>query len=291
MELILHQMLAGLATGAIYACLALAVVMIYQAIDNINFAQGEMATFSTFVAWQLMQWGVPYWVAFFATLIISFVAAVVIERVLFRPVRDAPILTYVVIFIALFGILNSLDGFIWDYNVKTFPTPFGSRPLLGNGLISSHDGGMIGIVLLMLILLYLFFRHTRIGLAMRAAAANPDSARLAGIRVGWMVALGWGMAASIGAIGGMLIAPVVFLEPNMMASVLLYGFAAAVVGGLTSPGGAVLGGFIVGVLENLAGTIPYVGGELKLTIALVIIVAVLVIRPGGLFGQRIVQRV
>ena len=291
MELILHQVLAGLATGAIYACLALAVVMIYQAIDNINFAQGEMATFSTFVAWQLMQWGVPYWVAFFATLIISFVAAVVIERVLFRPVRDAPILTYVVIFIALFGILNSLDGFIWDYNVKTFPTPFGSRPLLGNGLISSHDGGMIGIVLLMLILLYLFFRHTRIGLAMRAAAANPDSARLAGIRVGWMVALGWGMAASIGAIGGMLIAPVVFLEPNMMASVLLYGFAAAVVGGLTSPGGAVLGGFIVGVLENLAGTIPYVGGELKLTIALVIIVAVLVIRPGGLFGQRIVQRV
>ena len=291
MELILHQVLAGLATGAIYACLALAVVMIYQAIDNINFAQGEMATFSTFVAWQLIQWGVPYWVAFFATLVISFVAAVVVERVLFRPVRDAPILTYVVIFIALFGILNSLDGFIWDYNVKTFPTPFGSRPLLGNGLISSHDGGMIGVVLLMLILLYLFFRHTRIGLAMRAAAANPDSARLAGIRVGWMVALGWGMAASIGAIGGMLIAPVVFLEPNMMASVLLYGFAAAVVGGLTSPGGAVLGGFIVGVLENLAGTIPYVGGELKLTIALVIIVAVLVIRPGGLFGQRIVQRV
>jgi branched-chain amino acid transport system permease protein len=291
MDLILHQVLAGLATGAIYACLALAVVMIYQAIDNINFAQGEMATFSTFVAWQLMEWGLPYWVAFFATLVISFIAAVVIERVLFRPVRDAPILTYVVIFIALFGILNSLDGFIWDYNVKTFPTPFGSRPLLGNGLISSHDGGMIGVVLLMLILLYLFFRHTRIGLAMRAAAANPDSARLAGIRVGWMVALGWGMAASIGAIGGMLIAPVVFLEPNMMASVLLYGFAAAVVGGLTSPVGAVLGGFIVGVLENLVGTIPYVGGELKLTIALVIIVAVLVIRPGGLFGRRVVHRV
>jgi branched-chain amino acid transport system permease protein len=291
MELILHQVLAGLATGAIYACLALAVVMIYQAIDNINFAQGEMATFSTFVAWQLIQWGMPYWMAFFATLAISFIAAVVIERVLFRPVRDAPILTYVVIFIALFGILNSLDGFIWDYNVKTFPTPFGSRPLLGNGLISSHDGGMIAVVVLMLTLLYLFFRHTRIGLAMRAAAANPDSARLAGIRVGWMVALGWGMAAAIGAVGGMLIAPVVFLEPNMMASVLLYGFAAAVVGGLTSPGGAVLGGFIVGVLENVAGTIPYVGGELKLTIALVIIVAVLVVRPGGLFGQRVVQRV
>ena len=291
MELILHQVLAGLATGAIYACLALAVVMIYQAIDGFNFAQGEMAMFSTFIAWQLIQWGVPYWAAFFATLVVSFVAGIIIERALFAPIHNAPVLSHVVVFIAMFAILNSLAGFIWDYNVKTFPTPFGSRPLLGNGLISSHDAGMIGVTVIMLVLLYLFFRHTRIGLAMRAAAANPESARLAGIRVAWMIALGWGMAAGIGAVAGMLIAPVVFLEPNMMASVLLYGFAAAVLGGLTSPGGAVLGGFIVGVIENLAGTIPYVGGELKLTIALVIIVAVLVVRPGGLLGQRIVNRV
>jgi len=291
MELVLHQVLAGLATGAIYACLALAVVMIYQAIDHFNFAQGEMAMFSTFIAWQLIQWGVPYWAAFFATLVVSFVAGIIIERALFAPIHNAPVLSHVVVFIAMFAILNSVAGFIWDYNVKTFPTPFGSRPLLGNGLISSHDAGMIGVTMIMLVLLYLFFRYTRIGLAMRAAAANPESARLAGIRVSWMIALGWGMAAGIGAVAGMLIAPVVFLEPNMMASVLLYGFAAAVLGGLTSPGGAVLGGFIVGVIENLAGTIPYVGGELKLTIALVIIVAVLVVRPGGLFGQRIVNRV
>jgi branched-chain amino acid transport system permease protein len=291
MELILHQVLAGLATGAIYACLALAVVMIYQAIDHFNFAQGEMAMFSTFIAWQLIQWGVPYWAAFFTTLVVSFVAGIIIERALFAPIHNAPVLSHVVVFIAMFAILNSLAGFIWDYNVKTFPTPFGSRPLLGNGLISSHDAGMIGVTLIMLVLLYLFFRYTRIGLAMRAAAANPESARLAGIRVAWMIALGWGMAAGIGAVAGMLIAPVVFLEPNMMSSVLLYGFAAAVLGGLTSPGGAVLGGFIVGVIENLAGTIPYVGGELKLTIALVIIVAVLVVRPGGLLGQRIVNRV
>ena len=291
MELVLHQVLAGLATGAIYACLALAVVMIYQAIDHFNFAQGEMAMFSTFIAWQLIQWGVPYWAAFFATLVVSFVAGIIIERALFAPIHNAPVLSHVVVFIAMFAILNSVAGFIWDYNVKTFPTPFGSRPLLGNGLISSHDAGMIGVTMIMLVLLYLFFRYTRIGLAMRAAAANPESARLAGIRVSWMIALGWGMAAGIGAVAGMLIAPVVFLEPNMMASVLLYGFAAAVLGGLTSPGGAVLGGFIVGVIENLAGTIPYVGGELKLTIALVIIVAVLVVRPGGLLGQRIVNRV
>ncbi|TMJ31170.1 MAG: branched-chain amino acid ABC transporter permease [Alphaproteobacteria bacterium] len=292
MELLLHQVLAGLATGGIYACLALALVMIYQAIDHLNFAQGEMAMFSTFIAWQLIEVGTPYWIAFVITLAISFVAGVLIDRVLFRPIHDAPILSNIVVFIALFGILNSLAGFIWDFNVKNFPTPFGSRPLLGSGLISSHDAGMIGVTILLLVFLYVFFRHTRIGLAMRAAAANPQSARLAGIRVGWMIALGWGMAAAIGAVAGMLIAPVVFLEPNMMTSVLLYGFAAAVVGGLTSPGGAVIGGFAVGIIENLAGTfIPYVGRELKLTIALFLIVAVLLVKPSGLFGRRVVSRV
>jgi branched-chain amino acid transport system permease protein len=292
MELLLHQVLAGLATGGIYACLALALVMIYQAIDHLNFAQGEMAMFSTFIAWQLIELGAPYWIAFVATIAMSFVAGVLIERVLFRPIHNAPILSHIVVFIALFGILNSLAGFIWDFNVKNFVTPFGSRPLLGTGLISSHDAGMIGVTILLLVFLYVFFRHTRIGLAMRAAAANPQSARLAGIRVGWMIALGWGMAAAIGAVAGMLIAPVVFLEPNMMQSVLLYGFAAAVVGGLTSPGGAVIGGFAVGVIENLAGTfIPYVGRELKLTIALFLIVAVLLVKPSGLFGRRVVSRV
>jgi branched-chain amino acid transport system permease protein len=292
MELLLHQTLAGLATGGIYACLALALVMIYQAIDHLNFAQGEMAMFSTFIAWQLIELGTPYWVAFAITLVISFVAGVLIDRVLFRPIHDAPVLSHIVVFIALFGILNSLAGFIWDFNVKNFPTPFGSRPLLGTGLISSHDAGMIGVTILLLVFLYLFFRHTRIGLAMRAAAANPQSARLSGIRVGWMIALGWGMAAAIGAVAGMLIAPVVFLEPNMMTSVLLYGFAAAVVGGFTSPGGAVIGGFAVGIIENLAGTfIPYVGRELKLSIALFLIVAVLLVKPSGLFGRRVVSRV
>src|ERR1700687_3886647 len=292
MELFLHQILAGLATGGIYACMALAVVMIYQAIDHINFAQGEMAMFSTFVAWQLLQWGAPFWVAFVATVALSFVAGVAIDRVVFKPIHDAPVLSHVVAFIALLTILNSGAGFIWDYQIKSFPSPFGSGQLLGQNLISPHDAGMIAVTLIMLVLLYLFFRHTRIGLAMRAAAASPESARLAGIRVGWMIALGWGMAAAVGAVAGMMIAPVVFLEPNMMTSVLLYGFAAAVVGGLTSPGGAVIGGFAGGIIENLAGTfIPYVGRELKLTIALFLIVAVLLVKPSGLFGRRVVSRV
>src|SRR2546423_9407257 len=292
MELLLHQVLAGLATGGIYACMALAVVMIYQAIDHLNFAQGEMAMFSTFIAWQLIQWGFPYWIAFGATIVISFAAGVLIERAVLRPIHDAPVLRHVVAFIALLSILNSGAGFLWDWTIKSSASPSGSGQLFGQGLIGPEDGGMIGVTLLLLVLLYLFFRHTRIGLAMRAAAANPESARLAGVRVGWMTALGWGMAASIGAVAGMLIAPVVFLEPNMMLGVLLYGFAGAVLGGLTSPGGAVLGGFAVGVIENVAGTfIPYVGRELKLTIALVLIVAVLMVRPSGLFGRSVVSRV
>jgi len=292
MEQLLQQVMAGLANGAIYACMALAVVMIYQAIDHLNFAQGEMAMFSTYIAWQLIAWGFPYWVAFAITVVVSFIGGVLIDRILFRPVQKASILSQIVAFIALFSILNSSAGQIWDFTIKSFPTPFGHAPLFGTSLIDTHEAGMIGVTLVMLALLYLFFRGTRLGLAMRAAAANPESSRLVGIRVGWMTALGWGMAASIGAVAGMLIAPVVFLEPNMMLGVLLYGFAGAVLGGLSSPGGAVLGGFAVGVIENLAGTfVPYFGRELKLTLALILIVIVLMFRPSGIFGRRVVSRV
>src|ERR1700733_13997960 len=292
MELFTNQVLAGIATGAIYACMALAIVMIYQAIDQLNFAQGEMATFSTFVAWQLMQWGVPYWAAFLITLVFSFIGGILIERVLFRPLAKAPILTNVAGFIALFAIINSCSGLIWDFTIKQFPTPFGSSPFLGSQLISTHQAGMIGVTLVLLILLFFFFRFTRIGPAMPAAAALPESARLVGINTSWMIALGWGMAAAIGSIAGMLIAPVVFLEPNMMGGVLIYGFAAAVLGGLTSPFGAVIGGFLVGIIENLAGTyIPGVGNELKLPIALALIITDLVLKPAGLFGRPIVKRV
>jgi branched-chain amino acid transport system permease protein len=292
MQLLLQQVIAGLANGAIYALTALAVVMIFLAIDHLNFAQGEMATFSAYIAWQLIAWGVSYWAAFVAVVILSFIGGVAIERIMFKPLHNAPILSQLVAFIALFSILNSSDGYLWDYTIKTFPTPFGTSPFLGSVLIGSHQAGMIGLTVVLLGLLYLFFRGTRLGLAMRAAAHNPESARLVGIRVGWMTALGWGIAAAIGGIAGMLIAPIVFLDPNMMFGVLLYGFAGAVLGGLTSPGGAVLGGFAVGVIENLAGTfIPYVGRDLKLTIALLVIVAVLMVRPAGLFGRTAVNRV
>jgi branched-chain amino acid transport system permease protein len=292
MEIFIEQVLAGLSTGAIYACLGLAVVMIYQSTGHLNFAQGEMAMVSTFVGWQLIQWGVPYWVAFFITVALSFLMGVICERVLMAPLRNAHALSHIAVFIGLLVIINSTAGFIWDFTVKTFPSPFGTAPVFGSRLVSAHEAGMMMITGVLLLVMFAFFRYTRLGLAMKAAAENPVSARLVGIRVGRMQALGWGLATAVGSIAGMLIAPIVFLEPNMMAGTVLYGFAGAVLGGLASPGGAVLGGLIVGVLENLSGTfIPVIGGELKLPIALLIIVAVLVVKPQGLLGRASTQRV
>jgi branched-chain amino acid transport system permease protein len=289
MDAFMHQVLAGLATGGIYASLALALVMIYQATHLVNFAQGELAMFSTYVAWSLMQAGVPYWAAFFATVAIAFVLGVLIERLIVQPVESAPILSVVIVFIGLLVIFNSLAGWIFSYTIKPFPSPFPEQPLFGNHYISSHELGSIAVTLVVLVLLFVFFRFTPLGLAMRAAAQNPASARLVGIRVGWMLALGWGLAGGIGAVAGIMVAPTVFLEPNMMGGILIYAFAAALLGGIDSPGGAVLGGFIVGVLENVVGSL--IGTELKLSVALVLIVGVLVVRPSGLFGKVHVSRV
>jgi branched-chain amino acid transport system permease protein len=290
MEAFLHQVFAGLATGGIYASLALALVMIYQSTHHINFAQGEMAMFSTYLAWSLVTAGMPYWGAFFLTLGVSFVAGVALERVVIRPVEHAPVLSIIAVFIALVLIFNGLAGWIYTYTIKTFPSPFPEQPLFGNKYVSSHELGVMGITLALLVVLYVFFRFTPLGLAMRAAAQNPVSSRLAGIRVGWMLALGWGLAAAIGAVAGMLIAPVVYLEPNMMSGVLLYALAAALLGGIDSPFGAVIGGFVVGVVENIVGAY-LIGTELKLTVALVLIVGTLTLMPAGLFGKRVVTRV
>ena len=290
MEAFLHQVFSGLATGGIYASLALALVMIYQSTNHINFAQGEMAMFSTYLAWSMINGGMPYWWAFLLTVLVSFAAGIIIERVIIRPVEHAPVLSIITVFVALLVIFNSVAGWIFTYTIKTFPSPFPEQPLFGNRYISSHELGSIGITLMVLVALYLFFRFTPLGLAMRAVAQNPLSSRLVGIRVGWMLALGWGLAAAVGAVAGMLVAPIVYLEPNMMAGVLLYAFAAALVGGIDNPFGAVVGGFMVGVLENLIGAYV-IGTELKLTVALVLIVGVLLFKPTGMFGKVFVTRV
>jgi branched-chain amino acid transport system permease protein len=242
---------------------------------------------------------VPYWGAFLATLAIAFVGGVVIERVVIRPVENAPILSIVIVTLGLLVIFNSLAGWIWTYVQKPFPSPFPSTPFKaslgmreGEIIFGAHDLGQIGITLLVLLCIYLFFRFTPLGLAMRAAAHNPISSRLVGIRVGWMLALGWGLAAVFGAVAGMMVAPILTLEPNLMGGVQLYAFAAATLGGFSSPGGAVLGGFIVGVVENLVGTyVSFIGTELKLTVALAMIIVVLLVKPSGLFGSSVVKRV
>jgi branched-chain amino acid transport system permease protein len=289
MDALLHQVLAGLSTGGIYASLALALVMIYQATHLVNFAQGEMAMFSTYIAWSLINAGVPYWLAFLLTVGISFVLGVVIERVIIRPVENAPVLGVVTVFIALLVILNSVTGWIYTYTIKSFPSPFPESMALGR-FMSPHELGAIGVTLLVLLALYAFFRFTPLGLAMRAAAQNPVSSRLVGIRVGWMLALGWGLAAAVGAVAGMMVAPIVYLDPNMMGGILLYAFAAALVGGIDSPVGAVIGGFVVGVLENVLGAFV-IGNELKLSVALVLIIGVLLFKPSGFFGKVHVTRV
>jgi branched-chain amino acid transport system permease protein len=283
------QLMAGLATGGIYASLALALVMIYRSTHHVNFAQGEMAMFSTFIASMLITAGWPYWAAFFATLTIAFAMGAGIEAVLVRRLRNAPVLAIVVVFVALLVILHSLAGWLFGYAIRPFPSPFAEAAVAG-GLLSPHQLGAIGVTLLMLLLMYVFFRYSSLGLQMRATAENPTSSRLVGVRVNRMLALGWGLAGAIGAVAGMMIAPVVFLDVHMMSGVLLYAFAAAVLGGIGSAPGAVVGGFIVGVLENLLGTYV-VGAELKLSVALVLIIVVLVAKPSGLFGKAVVVRV
>lgn len=289
MHQFLQQIFSGLAAGAIYASLALALVMIYRATDLVNFAQGEMAMFSAYIAWTLVNAGVPFWGAFLLTLVASFLGGMAIERIVIRPVENAPVLAAVVVTIGLLLIFNSLAGWIFSYTLQEFPSPFPDRTLFG-ALMTTRDLGVIGVTLAMLLLLFIFFRFTATGLAMRAAAQNPESARLCGIPVGRMLAVGWGLAAIIGATAGIMVAPVLFLDPNMMGGVLLYAFTGALLGGITSPVGAVVGGLIVGVTENLVGTY-LIASQLKLTVALALIILVLVFKPNGLFGTAIVRRV
>jgi branched-chain amino acid transport system permease protein len=293
MDIFVQQVMSGLATGGIYASLALALVMIYQATDVVNFAQGEMAMFATYIAWSMLNAGMPYWGAFLATLAIAFVGGVTIQRVIIRPVEDKPILTIVIVTLGLLVICNSIAGWVWSYLQKPFPSPFPREPIrVSTVVFGAHDLGEISVTLVMLALLFAFFRFTPLGLAMRAAAQNPVSSRLAGIRVSWMLALGWGLAAVFGAVAGLMVAPILTLDPNMMGGIQIYAFAAATLGGFTSPVGAVVGGFMVGIVENLVGTyVSFIGTELKLTVALAMIIVVLLVKPSGLFGRTQARRV
>lgn len=290
---VFQQIVFGIATGGLYASLALALVLIYRAMETLNFAQGEMATFTTFIAWSLLTYlHLPYWLVFPATVVIAVIGGILVERVIIRPVEQASVITLVLVTLGLFAIFNGLSGLIWGYVVRPFPSPFPTTPVFFGGIdISYQDLGLIAVSTVVLVLIWLFFSRTRIGLMMRSAALYPESSRLLGVRVGWMLALGWGLAAGVGAVSGMMVAPITVLDPNLMQSVLLYAFVAAVLGGIDSPVGAVVGGLVVGVLLALVGTyVPHVE-DLRLVFGFLVIIIVLIVKPGGLFGREHVERV
>jgi len=289
----LAQVIAGIAAGGIYASLALALVLIYQAMGLINFAQGEFAMFTAFICFALLDAAqLPYAVAFIISVLVAFAGAFVIERVIVRPFERGSPLIVLIVTLALFEIVNSVAGFIWGYQPRSFPSPFPARSVnLGGILISIQNASIIAVSLVMLGLVYLLFNRTKLGLAMRATALYPEVSQLLGIRTGLMLGLGWGLASAVGAISGILVAPIVFLEPNMMQGVLIYAFAAAVLGGIDSPLGAVVGGLLLGIMLALIGAYIPALADLRLALSLMLIVVLLLVRPTGLFGQQHARRV
>jgi len=288
-----QQVVSGLASGGVYALLALAIVLIHRSTGVINFAQGEMATLSAFVCLTLMHHGWAFWPAFLVTLLLSFGGGVALHTVVIRPIQGGPLLGIVILTIGLLIAINGLDTWIWGGASQQFHGPFSTAPIRVAGVaFSKQDIGVIVVALIAVVILGVLFSRTKLGLGLRAAAVNPAEARLVGVPVAAMLALGWGLACALGAAAGVMAAPSLFLDPNMMQTVLLYAFAAAVLGGMDSPAGAVAGGLLLGVALNLLGTyVHWIGGELRLATALALILAVLLARPSGLFGRSVVRRV
>jgi branched-chain amino acid transport system permease protein len=288
-----QQTVAGLAQGAVFGSLALALVLIYRATEVINFAQGEMAMAMTYVAYQLTLWGLSYWVAFTLTLVIAFFFGLIIQIVAIRPVQHRSVIAVVIVTVGLFILIDGVVTWIWGADLKFMPAPFGNSVYhAGSVAFSRQDIGVLVVSIVSVVLLWILFKFTKLGLAMRAAALRPAAASLVGVRVNWMLAIGWGLASMLGAVAGLMTEPTQFLQPTMMQAILIYAFAAAVLGGLESPAGAVIGGLLLGVFLNLIG--QYVGfatSELRLPIAFAVLLIVLVLKPTGLLGRKQVRRV
>lgn len=294
----------GLAEGAVYAALALALVLIYQATDVINFGQGEMATFTAFIAWSFIHpGGKDAWFHFIgnttlefiagcvATLIIAAMLGALVERLVIRPIERAPVLTLVIVTVGLFEIFNSASNFIWQSQPKAFPTPFtGPAFSLGSVSVGRPQVGLFVVVLIMMALIGLLFQRTKLGLALRATAQNPAAARLMGVPVSTMLMVGWALATMVGALAGILIANIVTIDPNMMLGPLLFAFAGLVLGGIDSATAAVIGGLLVGIITNVIGTTDAFK-EITVPVAFIIILIALVIKPSGLLGHQVAKKV
>lgn len=288
MDRFAQQLVDGISAGAIYAALALSLVLIFRTTSLVNFAQGELALLSTFVAWQLHAWGLPLATCIAGTVAVSFVAGAAVERTLIRRLERHDHLAAVIVTLGLYLVIDGLVRVIWSADVKRFPSIFPSGLLeLGPARLSWQSLGVLAVLAAVVGTLALLLYRTRVGLAMRAAADRPDACALVGISPQRMFMLGWGLAAALGALAGCLVAPQLFLSPDMMAGALIYAFAAAVLGGLDSPLGAIVGGLTIGVVENLAGSyVDWIGPDLKVLVGFATILLILLVRPQGLFGMR-----
>jgi branched-chain amino acid transport system permease protein len=284
--------LNGISSGAVYAAVALALVLIWRATRIVNFAQGAMLMITTFIASAVINSTGSYWIGFVVALAAGLVLGAVVERLLIRPVEGGPPPNPVIVALGIYTLLVAIGGMIWGNTPRSFPAAFSLRGYKVGGttlLFTPNDTFIVLVVVALSVVLAFLFRATPLGLQMRAAAFRPEVARLLGVRVGRMFALGWGLAAVAGALAGVLIAPSVFLGPNSFDPILISGFVAAVLGGLDSPPGAVVGGLVLGVaLSYVSG---YEGSALVPLAALVILVLVLMVRPTGLFASTVERRV
>ena len=283
-----QQVVDGLSTGSIYAALALALVLVYRATGLVNFAQAQMAVVSAYVAWALTTAGVPVGFAVACAVAASLAMGAAVERGLVRRFERGDPLVAIVATVAVLICLNGLVSLIWGADLKAFPDLFPTTTYRTGGVhVTAAEIGNVAVLLAVVAVLWALFQHTRLGLALRAVAENPESSALSGLPVGWLLMTGWALAALVGGLAGCLIAPKVSLQPNMMDGILVYALAAAVLGGLDSPLGAVLAAWIIGVVENLAGTyVGFIGNDLKIAVPLVLMAVVLLVRPQGLFGRR-----
>jgi branched-chain amino acid transport system permease protein len=284
--------LNGISTGAIYAAVALSLVLIWRATRIVNFAQGAMLMFTTFIASAVINSTGSYVLGLLVALASGLVLGAVVERVVMRPVESAPPLNAVIVALGVYTLLVAVAGMIWGNTPRSFPAAFSLRGYEVGGtrlLFSPNDSFIVLVVIAAALGLALLFQRTSLGLRMRAAAFQPEVARMLGVRVGQMFTVGWALAAVAGSLAGVLVAPSVFLGPNDFDPILIIGFVAAVLGGLDSPPGAVVGGVLAGlVLSYVSG---YEGSSMVPLAALVLLVAVLMVRPGGLFSASKERRV